>query len=88
MITYFSRSGKKLNSYLNDKHKHCCHRRSYICEKTDTFGNVKQFLVKNKNNTNNAVILDEWFGEGGMLDWSNKDGALWIHNNKRYENLV
>lgn len=34
------------------------------------------------------VILTEWFGKAAMIDWTNPDAGLWVHNNRRLPNLV
>lgn len=34
------------------------------------------------------VILNNWFGEAAMIDWSNPDAGAWVHNNRRQPNLI
>jgi alpha-glucosidase len=34
------------------------------------------------------VSLTNWFGKAGMIDWSNPDTGAWIHDNRRFPNLV
>lgn len=38
--------------------------------------------------THRPVTLSDWFGQAGMVDWSNPAAAVWIHENRRFPNLV
>ncbi|MBN2443009.1 MAG: DUF5110 domain-containing protein [Spirochaetales bacterium] len=85
---YFPGTKEKIKSYSLDNIGIAAIEESYICEDTDTYEDVQDYLVKSKGDPEKPALLTEWFGKGGMLDWSDMEGAAWIHNNKRYENLI
>ncbi len=70
---------------------------SYVNEGTDTFGQMKaagNLLAYQKTNgrcdasNQMPVILTDWFGKAAMVDWTNPDAGRWIHENRRFPNLV
>ena len=70
---------------------------SYVNENTDTFGRMKaagNLLAYQRTNglcdsgNQSPVILSDWFGKAAMIDWSNPDAGRWIHENRRFPNLV
>ena len=34
------------------------------------------------------VTISDWFGQAGMVDWSNPEASAWIHEKRRFPNLV
>ncbi|MEO5373455.1 MAG: DUF5110 domain-containing protein [Alphaproteobacteria bacterium] len=72
---------------------------SYVSKNTNTYGTIQtdvgtpfafQRTSANVCNTNayDPVTLNEWFGSAGMLDWSNPYTGQWIHDNRRFPNMV
>ncbi len=71
---------------------------SYISTNTPTYADTlntgKPLLAysavggKCDATTHQPVTLTDWFGQAGMVDWSNPDASAWIHENRRFPNLV
>ncbi|MDD5154503.1 MAG: glycoside hydrolase family 31 protein [Desulfovibrionales bacterium] len=70
---------------------------SYVNENTDTFAQMKAagsyFAYSRTNNQcdpsrHDPVLLTDWFGKAAMIDWSNPDAGIWVHDNRRFPNLV
>jgi len=34
------------------------------------------------------ILLSDWFGKAGMVDWSNPEAGFWVHENRRLPNLM
>lgn len=71
---------------------------SYISAKTSTYTDImntgKPLLAysavggKCDAASHRPIMLSDWFGQAGMVDWSNADAGAWIHENRRLPNLV
>lgn len=71
---------------------------SYISKNTDTYQKMKDagnlFAYSRTNNIcdlnvqSTPIILKEWFGQSGMVDWSDPKAGHWIHQNRRLPNLA
>ncbi|MGJ3252743.1 MAG: TIM-barrel domain-containing protein [Elainellaceae cyanobacterium] len=72
---------------------------SYISENTATFADMhalpeNSFLAYQRTdgecdtNEYTPTILNEWFGQGGMVDWSDPAAGEWVHTHRRFPNLV
>lgn len=94
---YFPNPDAKISSYKNDHIGLVTIEESYVNRNTDTFGQMKalgNLLAYQKTsgkcapNRQEPVILTDWFGQAAMIDWSNPDGGSWIHDNRRFPNLV
>lgn len=93
----FPNPDAKIASYRNDHIGLVTIEESYINRNTDTFGQVKStgnLLAYQKADgrcdpaRQEPVILTNWFGQAAMVDWSNPDAGRWIHENRRFPNLV
>lgn len=59
---------------------------SYVGEQLDEFQDLQQrgYLVKSCQTCDATVLTrNPWWGIGGMIDWSNRQGAAYWHDNKR-----
>ena len=70
---------------------------SYVNEHTNTFAQMNaagHFFAYNRTNGlcdpnhQPPVILTNWFGKAAMIDWSNLQAGAWVHDNRRFPNLV
>jgi len=70
---------------------------SYISKNTQTYADLNasgRFLAHLPSGSQcdsiayAPVILSEWFGNSGMIDWSNSEAGAWIHNHRRLPNLM
>lgn len=69
---------------------------SYVNEKTDTFAPMRagDFFAYKKTDgrcsplSRDPVSLTDWFGKAAMIDWSNPEAGTWVHENRRFPNLV
>ncbi len=70
---------------------------SYISKNTQTYGELNaagRFLsyAPSRLQCNPAnytpITLSEWFGNAGMMDWSNSEAGAWIQNHRRLPNLI
>ena len=70
---------------------------SYVNEHTDTFTQMKtagNYFASRKTDglcstsRNDAVLLTDWFGKAAMIDWSDPAAGAWVHDNRRFSNLV
>jgi alpha-glucosidase (family GH31 glycosyl hydrolase) len=71
---------------------------SYVNENTDTFAQMRAeedallaYARKDGRcdaSSRDPILLVEWFGKAGMIDWSNPDAGAWVHENRRFPNLV
>ncbi|MEA5571957.1 TIM-barrel domain-containing protein [Calothrix sp. UHCC 0171] len=93
----FPNPGKEISDFLADGIGLVAIEESYINKNTSTYAAMKaaNMLAYSKTNNqcdatkqSNPVILKNWFGEGGMVDWSDRAAGEWVHNNRRFPNLV
>ena len=70
---------------------------SYVNLNTDTLprmqaaGNLLAYQRTNGRcdpGNQEPVVLTDWFGKAAMIDWSNPAAGQWIHDNKRFPNMV
>ncbi len=94
---YFPNPEAKIASYQGDNIGLVAIEESYVNRQTDTFArmsSVGNLLAYRKTDGRcdpghqEPVILSDWFGQGGMIDWSNPDAGRWVHENRRFPNLV
>jgi len=96
---YFPNPAPNIAYFANDNIGFITIEESYVGKKTNTFRqmNITPTLFAYARNNNNQcddtsqynpVILSEWFGVSGMIDWSDPKAGLWVHDNRRFPNLV
>jgi alpha-glucosidase len=70
---------------------------SYVSQNTDTFAQMSAAgglfaYARSDGKCNPAVetpvILSNWFGKAGMVDWSNPAAGAWVADNRRFPNLA
>ncbi len=70
---------------------------SYISLNTSTYAQMQSAghyfaYARSASQCNPAIYqpisLSDWFGQAAMVDWSNSAGARWLHNNRRFPNLI
>lgn len=70
---------------------------SYISKNTKTYAGLNpatRFLAyapsgQQCNPANyKPITLSDWFGNGGMMDWSNPEAGAWIQNHRRLPDLI
>lgn len=88
---------KEISNFLQDGIGLVAIEEAYISKNTNTFAPMQGANLLAYNKTNNQcdasnqstpVILKNWFGEAGMVDWSDKAAGEWVHENRRFPNLV
>ncbi len=87
----FPNPATRIKSYAEDHVGLITIEESYICLKTSTYQAISaagDFLAGRNSGPTNPTRLSEWFGLGGMVDWSNPLAGAWIHENRRSPNLV
>lgn len=94
---YFPDPESNISFFKNDHLGLVNIEESYVNENTSTFSQMKTagslFAYRTTNNVcnpnlYNPTMLTEWFGKAAMIDWSNPDAGAWIHDNRRFPNLV
>ena len=93
----FPNPGAKIREYANDRIGLCAIEESYLARGTDTFSQLPAALSAYWR-TNNACDpahrdhfrddIEGFWGAGRMIDWSNPTAGTWIHDNRRFPNLV
>jgi len=70
---------------------------SYVNQNTNTYAQMQAqgslFAYARSNNqcnpaTQPSIILNDWFGQAAMIDWSNPAAGQWIQHNRRLPNLI
>jgi alpha-glucosidase len=70
---------------------------SYINKNTSTFSQMQAANLLAYSRTNNQcdtyqqsnpVMMKNWFGEAGMVDWSDPMAGKWMHENRRFPNMI
>ena len=93
----FPNPAKVIAEFLEDGIGLVAIEESYISKNTKTYAPMQAANLFAYNKTNNqcdasnqsaTVILKNWFGEAGMVDWSDKAAGEWVHENRRFPNLV
>ncbi|MDH4230576.1 MAG: DUF5110 domain-containing protein [Nitrospirota bacterium] len=94
---YFSEPESNISFLKNDHIGLVAIEESYVNENTSTFSQMRTagnlFAYRTTNNVcnpalDNPAMLTEWFGKAAMIDWSGPDAGAWIHDNRRFPNLV
>ncbi|MCK5883302.1 MAG: hypothetical protein KAG61_06410 [Bacteriovoracaceae bacterium] len=94
---YFPNPEQKIISYENEHIGLTVIEESYVVSNTSTFSSLedkKLFAFSRENGNCNpkgkreANWLDAWWGKGGMIDWSNENAGKWIHDQRRFKNLI
>jgi alpha-glucosidase len=93
----FTDPDAKIAAYRNDHVGLTAIEESYVNENTDTFtamrGAGNMFAYQPSGNQCNGasaapVILRDWFGQAAMVDWSSHGAGAWVHDQRRFPNLV
>ncbi len=96
---YFPNPAEAIAEFRDDGIGLIAIEESYISENTDTFRDLhaspeQRFLAYERTNGQcdpgnyTPVLLDQWFGRGGMVDWSNPAAGEWVHQQRRFPNLI
>ena len=94
---YFPDPDAKIAFYKKDHIGLITIEESYLNLNTDTFARMKalgNLLTYRKTGglcdpgRQEPVVLTDWFGKAAMVDWSNPEAGRWIHENRRFPNLV
>jgi len=95
---YFPDPEQKIAYFAKDNIGFVTIEESYINQNTDTYAQMQSSSnllaysrTNNKCDASNqadSVVLDNWFGKAGMVDWSDTEAGKWIHANRRFPNLV
>ncbi len=94
---YFPNPKTTITDLSNDHIGLVAIEESYINLNTNTFTDMqsagKYLAYKKTGNqcdpTNyDPIAISEWFGHAAMVDWSNEAAGKWVHDNRRYPNLV
>ena len=96
--TYFPNPSREISNLTKDGVGLVAIEESYISKNTDTFQQMKNagnlFAYTRTNSLCDLrqqsipIVLKEWFGQSGMVDWSDPQAGLWVHQNRRLPNLV
>ncbi|CEM31077.1 unnamed protein product [Vitrella brassicaformis CCMP3155] len=63
---------------------------SYMASETLTYHEMKGkgYLATECGNPRAPIALHDWWGEGSMVDWTHAEGAAWVHDHRRYPNII
>mmetsp|Transcript_3558 Transcript_3558/g.8876 ORF Transcript_3558/g.8876 Transcript_3558/m.8876 type:complete len:904 (+) Transcript_3558:44-2755(+) len=63
---------------------------SYVSAGTLTYRQMREqgYLAVNCSDRHTPISLSEWWGEGSMIDWTNEKAARWVHDNRRFPNII
>ena len=95
---FFPNPAGKIQEYAADGIRLAAIEESYLANATDTFREIPPNLVAyqrrngtcNPNFQSNPIELQavDFWGIGSMLDWSDSATGDWIHDRRRFPNLV
>lgn len=88
---FFPEPGEKIRQYANDHIGLAVIEESYLAKTSldDTFNAMPGDLVAQKDQRpDDEIVSIDFWGKGRMIDWSNSNAGIWIHENRRYPNLV
>jgi len=94
---YFPNPDQRIQQYAADHIGLTAIEESYINHTTDTYSQMPADFstyertnqnCDENNQTTSVTDVDGFWGKGRMIDWSDPDACIWIHNNRRYPNLV
>jgi alpha-glucosidase len=93
----FPDPGTRLAAYAQDHIGIVNIEESYLAKPTDTFAQMPTDLTAYRrtggvcNAANQTVAVDDvkgFWGEGRMIDWSDPKAGKWIHDNRRFPDMV
>ncbi len=98
-ITYpyfFDNPSAKIKAYADDGIRLTAIEESYLANTVDTFSEMPSELTAYKRTNGNCdpgnQLLNDtvtgFWGKGRMIDWSDPVAGQWLHDNRRYPNLV
>ena len=95
---YFPDPAQKIADLANDHIGLINIEESYINEHTATFSQMSgagDFFAYsradnrcNPSNQSRPVIITNWFGKAAMVDWSDRQAGIWVHDQRRFPNLI
>jgi len=85
----FPNPDNKIANYMSDDIGLITIEESYVGTDLDSFSSMNnQGYLAKYCGSNNAVTINDWIGNVGMVDWSNPNGSAWWHDNRRKPNLI
>jgi alpha-glucosidase (family GH31 glycosyl hydrolase) len=94
----FPDSSKKIKEYAEDNIRLAAIEESYVANTTDTFNVMPKDLLayqridgkcdSSKQQTPVVIKAGDFWGCGQMFDWSDTELGKWIHENRRFPELV
>ena len=97
---FFPKPSDKIKEYFKDHIRIAAIEESYLAETEpalDTFQHIPKDLMAYRRTENNCepanqepvfINAADFWGEGWMFDWSDPALGRWIHNNRRFPELV
>lgn len=93
---YFPEPERNIAALGNDHVGLVTIEESYVARNTDTFSPMKDQRLLAYGRTDgrcdpahqDPVVLSDWFGAAGMIDWSNQAAGQWVHENRRFPNIT
>lgn len=85
----FPNPAGRIAAYLEDHLGLVAIEESYVSLGTNTYQQMDaQYFARQSGNPGRPTVLSEWFGEAAMIDWSHPLAGAWIHEHRRFPNLV
>jgi alpha-glucosidase len=93
----FPTPGKEIQEYAADHIGLTVIEESYLADTTDTFSQMPNDLSSYRrtdgrcdaaNQSNTITDVQGFWGKGRMVDWSDPKAGKWIHDHRRFPNLV
>jgi alpha-glucosidase (family GH31 glycosyl hydrolase) len=94
----FPDPGTKIQQYLSDHVGLIAIEESYVSRNVPTYGAISAGQTpfafardghqKCTPSSYTPIVLDQWFGQASQLDWSDPAVGSWIHDQRRFPNLV
>lgn len=94
---YFPDPANKVKTFAKENIGFTLIEDSYISATTPTYQELfkQRFFTFNRDGAacnptgdRNPVWLKAWWGNGGMIDWSNPGVGKWMHENRRLPNII
>jgi alpha-glucosidase (family GH31 glycosyl hydrolase) len=94
---FFPNPDSKIQQYIADHLGLTAIEESYLAETTDTFVQMPTHLFTYQrtngvcdgtNQSSPVSNVEGFWGKGRMIDWSDVDAGQWIHDHRRFPNLV
>jgi alpha-glucosidase (family GH31 glycosyl hydrolase) len=96
--SFFPNPSAQVQAYSNDHVGLVAIEESYVAKNTRTNGAISAgrtpYAFRRDPEQRctptryTPIVLSDWFGESHMLDWSDSAVGTWIHENRRFPNLV